>query len=114
MSLRFLSWNLALLERSDEAPPYWEQFNTEAAVRDLILDGEPDVDFMALDWFSIADRPVDELRERFGITPKADQAVAAGSVGPWEVGGISPVQFDMGRKAAETAGRPHDTYGATP
>ncbi|MEM9132794.1 MAG: endonuclease/exonuclease/phosphatase family protein [Actinomycetota bacterium] len=43
MSLRFLSWNLALLERSDEAPPHWEQFNTEAAVRDLILGGEPDV-----------------------------------------------------------------------
>lgn len=43
VSLRFLTWNLALLERSAQAPPHWEQFNTEAAVRELILDGEPDI-----------------------------------------------------------------------
>ncbi|MEM9036076.1 MAG: hypothetical protein AAGD18_15875 [Actinomycetota bacterium] len=78
------------------------------------LGGEPDVDFMAFDWFSVADRPVEELRERFAIAPKSEGAVTAGSVGPWEPGGISPVQFETGRQAAEAAGRPHDTYGATP
>lgn len=32
-----------MFERSDEAPPQWEQFNTEAEVRNLILAGEPDI-----------------------------------------------------------------------
>lgn len=41
--LTFLSWNLALLERSDQAPPTWEQANTEAAVRDFVLQLAPDV-----------------------------------------------------------------------
>lgn len=42
-SLTFLSWNLALLERSDEAPPAWDQGATEAAVRDRVLAVAPDV-----------------------------------------------------------------------
>lgn len=42
-SLTFLSWNLALLERSAEAPPAWDQAATEAAVRDRVLAVAPDV-----------------------------------------------------------------------
>ncbi len=42
-SLRFLTWNLAMLERSDEAPLGWEPSDTEAAVRDAVLDLAPDV-----------------------------------------------------------------------
>lgn len=41
--VRFLSWNLAMLERSAEAPFSWEQFHAESAVRDLVLAVEPDV-----------------------------------------------------------------------
>ncbi|MEL7209864.1 MAG: endonuclease/exonuclease/phosphatase family protein [Actinomycetota bacterium] len=43
MSLRFLSWNLAMLERSAQSPAGWEQFQAEAAVRELVLDLAPDV-----------------------------------------------------------------------
>jgi hypothetical protein len=78
------------------------------------LDGtEPDVDFMAVDWFELADQPVDELRVRFGLTAKSEAAVAAGSVGPWEAGGISEAQVAMGREAAEHDGRPYESFGAT-
>ena len=78
------------------------------------LDGEPDVDFLAMDWFAIADRPVSELRDRFGVVAKAAGAETAGSVGPWERGGISPFQFDSAQQAAADAGRPYESYGATP
>lgn len=43
MSLRFLSWNLALLERSAQAPVGWEQYQAEAAIRDAVLDLAPDI-----------------------------------------------------------------------
>ena len=42
-ALSFLTWNLAGLERSDQAPPWWEQHHTEAAVREVILAAEPAV-----------------------------------------------------------------------
>jgi endonuclease/exonuclease/phosphatase family metal-dependent hydrolase len=42
-SLRFLSWNLALLEVSAQAPVGWDQMETEAAIRDAVLRVEPDV-----------------------------------------------------------------------
>lgn len=41
--LRFLTWNLALFERSAGAPPRWDQHDTEAAVRETILDLAPDL-----------------------------------------------------------------------
>ena len=76
------------------------------------LDGEPDVDFMALDWFELVERDVEELRAAFGIVPKSESALAAGSVGPWEAGGISEFQDGTGRAAAEADGRPYESYGA--
>ncbi|MEM7096294.1 MAG: hypothetical protein AAF567_25025 [Actinomycetota bacterium] len=73
--------------------------------------GEPDVDFLGLDWFEIAHQPVDELRVGFNIVDKDARAIEAGSVGPWEVGGISEYQH---RTAMEAAGAGYDSYGATP
>lgn len=77
-------------------------------------DGQPDVDFLALDWFTLADQPLARLQDRFGLVAKSAPAMAAGSVGPWEPGGISPYQHDTGTKAAADAGRPYDGFGATP
>lgn len=71
------------------------------------------VDFLAVDWFELADLPIEQVRERFGVVPKGDGAVAAGSVGPWEPGGISPFQLEAGRQQAEADGRPYDSFGAT-
>lgn len=77
-------------------------------------DGEPDVDLLAVDWFRFADRPVEEVRERFGVVPKAERAIAAGSVGPWEPGGISEYQHATAVRAAAEAGRTYESYGAAP
>ncbi len=77
------------------------------------LGDAPDVDFMAVDWFGVADRPVEEVRAMYGIVAKDEGAVAAGSVGPWEVGGISEAQLAMGMAAAEARGQPYDSFGAS-
>jgi len=74
--------------------------------------GSDSVDFMAVDWFEIADLPIDEARRTFRLEPKSAGAVADGSVGPWEPGGISPFQQRAGRAAAEAAGVRYDSFGA--
>lgn len=43
-----------------------------------------------------------------------ERAVEAGSVSPWEPGGISPLQYRAGREAAAAARRPFESYGAVP
>ncbi len=77
------------------------------------LDGAPDVDFLAVDWFALADRPVEDLRSAFGVVPASKRAVAAGTVGPWEPGGISAFQDALGRQLATEAGQPYESYGAS-
>ncbi|HEY5697803.1 MAG TPA: hypothetical protein VIT01_09870, partial [Acidimicrobiales bacterium] len=75
------------------------------------------IDFLAEDWFAHADQTLEEVRATFfldGPAAKSDEAVAVGSVGPWEAGGISPYQAQAGRDRAEAEGRPYDAYGATP
>ncbi|MBY0396491.1 MAG: hypothetical protein K2X91_08485, partial [Thermoleophilia bacterium] len=70
------------------------------------------VDFMDVDWFELAPLPVEEVRLRFGVPPKSVAAVAAGSVGPWERGGISAFQLAAGEAAAAARGEPYESYGA--
>ena len=75
------------------------------------------IDFLAVDWFEHADKSLDEVRAEFflvGRAEKSETAVAAGSVGPWEKGGISPFQAAAGQAAADAAGRPYEAYGAEP
>lgn len=69
-------------------------------------------DLLAVDWFEHAADPVDTVRDRFGIPPKSCEALDAGSVGPWEVGGISTFQLAFGQHAAEARGEPYDAHGA--
>jgi hypothetical protein len=79
--------------------------------RGALCDGG--VDFLAVDWFALAERPVAEVREHFGVQPASPEAVAAGTVGPWAPGGISPFQVDAGRTLARLQHRPYDAFGAT-
>ena len=82
----------------------------------LCHDNETDsdsIDYLTMDWLSLADQPVEKLRARFSLVPKSEEAVAAGSVGPWEKGGISPFQMKMGREAAERRGRAYHAHGAS-
>jgi hypothetical protein len=62
-------------------------------------------DFMATDWFALADRPVELLRRELMLPPKSPEALVSGSVGPWDAGGISPFQLNAGRKLAAAEGR---------
>ena len=62
-------------------------------------------DFMAMDWFAVADKPVEVVRKELVLPPKDPAAVRAGSVGPWDAGGISPFQLNAGRRLAEAEGR---------
>jgi hypothetical protein len=45
--------------------------------------------------------------------PKSADALAAGTVGPWEGGGISPFQMNAGRELADAQGRAYDAHGAS-
>ncbi|HVT75840.1 MAG TPA: hypothetical protein VHD87_02335 [Acidimicrobiales bacterium] len=76
------------------------------------LTGSHSVDFLRIDWFEVAALTLDEARARFAIPAKSDDACAAGSVGPWDVGGISPYQLNAGQKLAAESGRTYDSYGA--
>jgi hypothetical protein len=76
--------------------------------------GSDSIDFLKMDWFAVAHVPCAVLRRRFNLVPKSAPAVAAGSVGPWEPGGISPFQLKAGRAMAARAGMPYDPHGACP
>jgi hypothetical protein len=71
------------------------------------------VDFLRVDWFAFADLPLDQVRRHFGVEAKAPVAVAQGSVGPWEPGGISPFQWGAGQDLARREGRPYEAFGAS-
>jgi hypothetical protein len=71
-------------------------------------------DLLKTDWFAHAHRPLDDVRADFGIPARSAKVLAAGSTTPWERGGISPYQFDHGRRVAESEGRPYESYGAEP
>ena len=83
----------------------------DAMRRGALCDGS--VDFLAVDWFALADRSVEELRQEFGVTAKSTASVDAGSVGPWEQGGISEFQDKQGRAMAERNQRPYESFGAS-
>ena len=74
--------------------------------------GDESIDFLRLDWFAVAHQSCEDVRARFNLVPKAEAAVAAGSVGPWEPGGISPFQMKAGHELAAERGVPYDAHGA--
>jgi hypothetical protein len=73
-----------------------------------------ETDLLATDWFEHADRQLDDVRTDFGLVPKSTRAITAGSVSPWELGGISPFQYEQGQRVAEAEARPYESYGASP
>jgi len=76
--------------------------------------GVDSIDFLRQDWFEVAALPVEAVRARFGVPPRSPEALAAGSVGPWDPGGISPFQLEAGRALAAREGRPYSAHGARP
>lgn len=70
------------------------------------------IDYLRTDWFDLAELSVEEARRHFGVTSKSRTAQDAGSVGPWQPGGISPFQVKSGLALASSEGRPYEAYGA--
>lgn len=83
----------------------------DAFRRGALTAGQPE--FLATNWWSYADWPLEQVREHFNVVPKSDTALQSGSVGPWEPGGISPFQDRAGRELAEAEGREYDSFGAS-
>jgi hypothetical protein len=73
----------------------------------------PGKDLLKMDWFQWADVPLPVVRRWLGLVPKSEAAIAAGSVGPWDRGGLSPFQLNAGRELAEQEGWPYESYGAS-
>jgi hypothetical protein len=55
-------------------------------------------DLLEVDFHELANWPVDEVREQLGIPPKSPEAIAAGSAGVFDAGGISDFQREAGRR----------------
>jgi hypothetical protein len=71
-------------------------------------------DFLDLDWFTLADRPVTVVRAEIGLTGKDPAAIAAGSAGPWQPGGITEFQLAAARSAAAAAGTAYQPWRPDP
>ena len=68
---------------------------------------------MERDWFADADRQIDDVRATIGVVAKSSFAVAAGSVGPFDAGSLSPYQWQAGHELAAQRSRDYNSYGAS-
>ena len=71
-------------------------------------------DYLAVDWFSIADRQIIDLRREFGLVAKSPEALQAGSPGPWDQGGITEYQLNSSKEAGLRSGRPFTAWKPDP
>ena len=68
--------------------------------------GTDSIDFLRMDWFAVAHRACDDLRERFHLAPEVGGRRGGRFRRPLESGGISPFQMQSGRALAAPAGGP--------
>jgi hypothetical protein len=78
-----------------------------AMCEDLVTNSTS-IDFLALDWFELAPLSLGQARARFQIPPKSAAALEAGSVGPFEPGGITEFQVSSARMMADASGLPDE------
>ncbi len=116
----YLETGAGLFEHSEghfSSSPHMEVRLADAMYRGAVCrdteTGHDSVDFLTMDWFAVAHRACADLRARFNLVPKSAAARQAGSVGPWEPGGISPFQLASGQALAAANGVPYDAHGAS-
>jgi hypothetical protein len=68
------------------------------------------IDFLAIDWFEVADHPISELRDHFGIVDKSSQFA---SPGPFSPGGMTEYQWNTASAVAAERGVSVETWGAS-
>jgi hypothetical protein len=71
-------------------------------------------DLLSINWFNLADDPLEDVRRQFHVVPKNQDAWEAGSVTAWEQGGISPFQHQQGRDVADNKYISYASHGASP
>lgn len=74
------------------------------------------IDLLGEDWFAQADEDLADLRATYGFTgpgAKSLEAKVAGSVGPFEPGGITPAQVGWGKDLAAAEGREYQSFGVS-
>jgi hypothetical protein len=99
----------------ESSPGHLSEHGMAARVGDAMRRGalcEGSIDYLRTDWFDLAELSVEAAREHFCVVPKCGDAFEAGSVSPWEPGGISPFQIKCGADLAERQGVTYDSYGA--
>ena len=73
------------------------------------------IDFLTVDWFDARRRRTStKCASASASSRRSERAVVLGSVTPWEPGGMTPFQFEAGRRRAERERRRFETFGATP
>ncbi|MEI8335764.1 MAG: hypothetical protein WCG37_02735 [Actinomycetes bacterium] len=70
-------------------------------------------DLLSVDWLKHAGKSIDEVREMIGIPEKSSVALRAGSVGAFDVGGITRFQISAGERLAGSLGVEYSSFGAT-
>ena len=70
-------------------------------------------DLLSVNWLEHADKTIGEVREMIGIPEKSAVAIRAGSVGAFDVGGITRFQISAGERMAESLGAEYSSFGAT-
>jgi hypothetical protein len=96
------------------SPGHLSQQGMAARVADAMRRGAlcpGSIDFLRQDWFELAHLTILDACEHFGVPSKSPEAIAAGSVGPWQSGGISTFQVRAGMDLAQRQGRPYVSYG---
>jgi hypothetical protein len=68
------------------------------------------IDFLAVDWFAIADHRLADVRDEFGVVPKA---VGLSSPGPFGAGGMTTYQVAAGQADAQRRGVSYESWGAS-
>jgi hypothetical protein len=74
------------------------------------------IDLLGVDWFARADEDLDATRHEFGFDgpgAKSLEAKAAGSVGPFQAGGMTSAQLQWGKDMAAAEGRAYDSFGCS-
>ncbi|MFA5883763.1 MAG: hypothetical protein WDA60_07925 [Acidimicrobiia bacterium] len=64
----------------------------DAIRRGKVVCQRNNVDLFEVDYYALAARPVEEVREMFAVPPKGSGAVEAGSVGLFDLAGMSEIQ----------------------
>jgi hypothetical protein len=89
-------------ERNVQAPGMHQRL-ADAIRRGKVVCDYYDRDLFDVDYYGLADRPIEEVRESLGVPPKSAGAIEGGSAGVFDLTGMSEMQqrFAARRRGAE-------------